>query len=232
MSYEIDYGQIPKQMQMDRRSTRLRELTYQAIKDSILLGIIGVNAPLAEERLAEVLEVSRTPVREALALLEHEGLLEAIPYKGLFVKEISVKDFLEMYEAVELIEPELARRAALLAQAPEIEVMTQTLQQAEQYIPDKPGRHLMACRTFQLQLGDTAQHAYLTQLLVSIEERSDLYLISRWESLPSGNMLAAVRDRQAILSAVARHDPDAAVAAAKQHARAIRHRWRDLYTEG
>jgi DNA-binding FadR family transcriptional regulator len=65
--------------------------------------------------------------------------------------------------------------------------------------------------------------------LMSIEEHSDLYLISKWQNLPADKMLAAVTDRRTILDAIRLRDPDAAARASHDHARAVRLRWRDLY---
>ena len=223
------YKGLAGQVKLDRRAVRLRELAYQAIKRAILSGAIDSSAPLIEERIGAELNISRTPVREALAILEHEGLLEALPYKGLFVKEISVDSFLKMFEALETVEAALARQAAVSATATDIALMEEALAHAEQCVPhDVPG-HLAACRVFQRQLGECAGNPYLTDFLVGIEERSDLYLISAWRSLPVDNMHAAVRDRRVILNAVRARDPAAAARAAEAHAQAIRVRWRELF---
>lgn len=73
------YRGLAGQIKLDRRAVRLRELAYQTIKQAILSGLIDSSAPLIEERLGAELRISRTPVREALAILEHEGLIEALP---------------------------------------------------------------------------------------------------------------------------------------------------------
>lgn len=226
--HEIDYQLIARQS-TDTRGKRLREVAYQAIKDSILLGIVGTRSPLAEERLAEVLQISRTPVREALALLEHEGLLEALPYKGLYVRAISLTEFLEMVDTIELIEPALARRAAARASAADIEAMEQSLRTAETCIPAEPGRHFLACRDFQQQMGISAGLHHLTRLLLSIEERSDLYLIYAGAALPETNMQAAVEDRRRILTAVKQGNPAEAEQAAREHAQRVRQRWHAFF---
>lgn len=223
------YRNVVEQFKQDRRSTRLREATYAAIKRLILSGMLTRETPLAEERLAEMLEVSRTPVREALAILEHERLLEALPYKGLFVAEISVIDFLEMYETLELIEPELARRAAHKATAADLVAMEQALELAERTIPDDVPNHLKGCHEFQRLLGACAGSAHMAAVLLSIEERSDLFIVSTYPTLPADKMRAAVADRRTILDALRQHDAEAAAAASRAHARAIRERWADLY---
>ena len=228
---DINYSIVAEQIPRNQRGISLRETAYQAIKDSILLGQLGTRVPLAEEKLAKVLAISRTPVREALALLEHEGLLEAIPYKGIFVREITVHEFIEMFDTVELIEPTLASRAAVRARPRDIESMQLALDEAKKYIPMNPGKHFLACRAFQKTLGECADHQYLTNLLLKIEERSDLYLIYTWEQLPEENMLAAIRDRQNILNAVEQGDQKAAAKAAREHARGVRNRWRKLFKD-
>ena len=68
-----------------QRTPRFREAAYTAIKEAILAGEIEADEPLIEERLAGPLGISRTPVREALAILEHEGLLAPRGGRGLFI---------------------------------------------------------------------------------------------------------------------------------------------------
>jgi DNA-binding GntR family transcriptional regulator len=229
MLNSLHYSKVVEQFKKDRRGTRLREATYTAVKRLILSGVLVRDTPLAEERLADILEISRTPVREALAILEHERLIEAVPYKGLFVAEITVTEFLQMYETLELIEPEIARRAAHNATADDIMAMDSVLVEAEDAIPDDVPTHLNRCHEFLRQLCRCAGNDYMAGVLLSIEERSDLYLVSNYPTLPPQKMLAAVNDRRAILHAVHAHDPAAAAEASRAHARAIRQRWSDLY---
>ncbi|HBC26409.1 MAG TPA: hypothetical protein DC013_03240 [Ruminococcaceae bacterium] len=58
---------------------------------------LKMGEPLVEEDLAEEYGVSRTPVRDALRRLEHEGLVSIIPYKGSVVREITAEDITEIY---------------------------------------------------------------------------------------------------------------------------------------
>jgi DNA-binding FadR family transcriptional regulator len=107
--------------------------------------------------------------------------------------------------------------------------MATILDRAEQTIPDDVAGHLDACREFQQRLGDCARNPYLTRMLLSIEERSDIYLLHTQHYLPPERMLAAVHDRRAILDAVRSGDAASAARAALAHAEAIRVRWRDHY---
>jgi DNA-binding GntR family transcriptional regulator len=223
------YSALGEHVTRDRAIMRSREIAYEAVKRAILRGVLPPRERLIEERLGEALGVSRTPVREALAILEHEGLIESIPYKGLMVKRITVGEFLQMYEALGVVEAALAQEAVHHATADDVRAMAAILDEAERSIPDDVAGHLAACREFQQRLGECARNPYLTKMLVSIEERSDIYLLHTQHNLPAERMLAAVQDRRAILEAVRSSDADAAARAAQVHAEAIRVRWRDLY---
>lgn len=223
------YAAVDERFTKDRAVMRSREIAYEAVKDAILLGILEPRQRLVEERLGAALRLSRTPVREALVILEHEGLIESVPYKGLMVRRITVDEFQQMFEAHGVVEPALAQAAAQYATAEDVAVMDSHLVEAERACPDDAPGHLAACRAFQQRLGECARNAYLTKMLVSIEERSDVYLLNAHGRLPLDLMMAAVRDRRAILEAVRSGDPVAAADAARAHAAAIRVRWRDLY---
>jgi DNA-binding GntR family transcriptional regulator len=84
-----------------------------AIREAILDGRFTPGLRLKEERLAAELGISRTPIREALLLLQAEGLVEAVPNRGAFVRSFDVVELLEMYELRALLEGHAARRAAV-----------------------------------------------------------------------------------------------------------------------
>jgi DNA-binding GntR family transcriptional regulator len=206
-------------------------VAYRAIKDAILRGVLEPRERLIEERIGADLQLSRTPIREALAILEHEGLIESVPYKGLMVRPITVQGFLGMYEALGPIESAIARAAVPHMTEALAQELSAILDEAEAAIPDDVVLHLARCREFQQRLGEIARSPFLTRTLLGIEERSDIYLIHSGQPLPEANMRAAVNDRRAILTAVRSGAPDAAAAAAEFHARGIRIRWRGLYPD-
>src|SRR5690606_13061437 len=160
---------------------------------------------------------------------EHEGMLESEPYKGLAVRPVTVDEFLNMYEALGIIEAALARLAATKASAGDIRRMDDALQQAERGIPNDVPEHLSGNREFQALLGVAADAPFLTRVLLGIEERSDMYLINSGLTLSEGNMRAAVADRRAILDRVRQGDADGAAEASLMHAARIRERWQQFY---
>ena len=82
----------------------LRDVVFNNIKDGILTGRLRPGERLLENQLAEELRVSRTPIREALRMLEIENLVDLIPRKGAQVKKMSEKDIKDVLEIRKVLE--------------------------------------------------------------------------------------------------------------------------------
>ncbi len=84
---------------------------YRTIRRSIVDGVLRPGERLVEERLANDLGVSRTPIREALAMLEVEGLIRSLPNKGAMVRAFSREEIKDLYDLRILLEGYAARQA-------------------------------------------------------------------------------------------------------------------------
>ena len=84
----------------------------ERLRALILTGEYGPDERLIEEQLAERLGVSRTPVRQALTMLEAEGLVEIAPNRGATVCSFSIEDVWDVYDLRAVLEGHAARRAA------------------------------------------------------------------------------------------------------------------------
>jgi len=93
---------------------------YKEIRDKIITWGVSPNEILVETRLAEEYQVSKTPVREALALLSQDGLVEVLPRVGYRVTSISIQDIHEIFDLRVLLEGEAAAQAAVKAPRNEI----------------------------------------------------------------------------------------------------------------
>ncbi|ALS22815.1 MULTISPECIES: GntR family transcriptional regulator [Paenibacillus] len=85
------------------------DLAYRIIKGKILSGELKALSDISEDRLQEELNISRTPIREALQKLEQEKLVYIYPRKGIIVSGVTVELLNEVYEMRELIEPFVAK---------------------------------------------------------------------------------------------------------------------------
>ncbi len=103
-------------------SFTLKDHTFKVLREAILdIDIYSpdANLRLDERALAARLEISRTPIREALARLEHDGLVEIVPRKGVFVCRKTREEVLEMvvaWAALECMAAGLATQNATDAQ--------------------------------------------------------------------------------------------------------------------
>jgi GntR family transcriptional regulator of vanillate catabolism len=91
--------------------TRLERVT-EALRDLILRGTFPVDEKLPETRVAELLGVSRTPARLAMAVLEQDGLLVRLPRRGFRVKRFSLDEVVEAIEVRGEVEAIAARLVA------------------------------------------------------------------------------------------------------------------------
>ncbi len=89
---------------MPKNKSSEKEKAYGRLLDLILRGEISSDEPLAERRLAESLGIGRTPVREAIKDLVREGVLEAHPTRGTFVRPLTLRDVQEIYQVRYAIE--------------------------------------------------------------------------------------------------------------------------------
>jgi DNA-binding GntR family transcriptional regulator len=84
----------------------------EVIRSAIVDGRLHPGQRLKEEELARELGISRTPVREALLMLQAEGLVDASPNRGAKVRTHSAQDLDDLYQLRALLEGHAARRAA------------------------------------------------------------------------------------------------------------------------
>jgi len=104
-------------------SVSLRDQAYARIKDAIAnTDIYTARQPLRldERELMQALGVSRTPVREALSILEQQGFVKTIPRRGIFIVRKSKREIIEMIQMWAALESMSARLATL--HAPDAEI--------------------------------------------------------------------------------------------------------------
>jgi DNA-binding GntR family transcriptional regulator len=96
---------------MEKQRKNLKHTAYETIKKKIITGDLQGGDPVFESELVKLLGISRTPIREALNMLQHEHLVEIYPKQGVFVTRVSYKDVIDIYSLRLLIEPYAVRIA-------------------------------------------------------------------------------------------------------------------------
>jgi DNA-binding GntR family transcriptional regulator len=97
-------GRAAEELRTQRRSTASR--VSETLRDFIIKGELPPGTPLREQPLGQALDVSRNTVREALRLLDHEGLVDYHIHRGVAVRRLTAADVHDLYltrEALELV---------------------------------------------------------------------------------------------------------------------------------
>ncbi|MEQ8337760.1 MAG: GntR family transcriptional regulator [Cyclobacteriaceae bacterium] len=99
----------------------LSQPVYERLKEMIANGSLPPGQKLIQEKLATELGVSRTPLLKALQTLEHEMLVESIPRRGVYVRQISTQEMIDVYDCREAVESMAIR--LVIERASDIEVL-------------------------------------------------------------------------------------------------------------
>ena len=100
-----------------RQSALLIDVVYASLRDLIISNGLTAGQKLVDRDLAELLEVSRTPIREALGLLTMIGLVEKRARRGYYVRKFSADEVNDLYEFRKMLEVHSVKLAAQNAQA-------------------------------------------------------------------------------------------------------------------
>jgi DNA-binding GntR family transcriptional regulator len=109
----------------------------EVIRQAILDGRLPPGRRLKEEELAQELGISRTPVREALLMLQAEALVDATPNRGAAVRSYSVEDLTDLYQLRALLEGYAARRAGTRLSDEGIRILRESCDRFEELLGDE-----------------------------------------------------------------------------------------------
>jgi DNA-binding GntR family transcriptional regulator len=203
-----------------RRSKSLHEQVYQALRTAILAGDLQSGERLVETQLAEWLQVSRTPLREALRQLQQEGLVTADVNGGLRVITLTVTEAMELYDCRLALEGLAAAGAANHAspeQLQQIEVYVLAAEQAGQ-----TGADSSSCQElleldyhFHRLIGESSGNRRLVTLLDNVFNAMALLRIQTLKQNPK--VLEIQQEHRQIYEAIRTGDPDIARDAISRH---------------
>jgi DNA-binding GntR family transcriptional regulator len=184
---------------------------HAELLERIVAGELRPGARLRQEALAEQLGVSRTPLREALARLVSEGLVEFVPNRGATVAGRDFSDMEQAWRARLVIEPGAARLAAERQERLAIESMRETVLR-QRSVADDVTASFALNREFHLALVAAAGNAHLSQF-------AELLWLSR---IGVPIFARQARDRAQVLAWADEHEAIAEAVAAGSAARAER----------
>lgn len=155
----------------------LVQLAYDHIRSKLTHEELAADYGLSEPALARELQISRTPVREAIRRLESEGLLEQRPRQGTFVRQLDRKELDEIFQLRMLLEPFAAAEAASKIERTQLD-----------------GLHRAA--------DESLRYARLIREASSTEDRSQLWLEHRLVDIAFHEIILSAADNQRIFKIV------------------------------
>lgn len=190
----------------DEEST-LTERVYSALKDAILAMQVRPRDYLVIGEVAKHYNISRTPVREAIILLEQEGWVENEGRRGARVTVPSIKQVMDVIEMQAVLEGHVARRAAEMLSDQDVQELADILTKAEEAL-DRQELDLSA------QLGDqfhdTLAHKVGNQRIaaqiVQLREHMDRVRPLIWK-VAKAPVAESTRQHRQILEAIADRKP-------------------------
>lgn len=195
---------------------RASDRAYTTLRDEILEWRLAPGTVLGEVEQAARLGVSRTPLREALARLTADGLVEAQSGRGLVVASTSVESVVELFEVREALE---SKAAVLAAQRGDATVFAGLRDEfrASSALLDDPTRHgyYDLVRRFDEAMDAAVGNAYLVAELRGL--RTHLARIRRLAHDNPERLAAAAAEHALIADAIASRDPDLASSATTVH---------------
>lgn len=114
----------------ERNFKALQQQAYDYIKELILTEKLEYNQIYSESKLAREINISRTPVRDAVHRLYQEGLIDIIPNKGFMLHTMTEKDVMEIYEIRSAIESYCVRQLAADCKSKSVQELTEELKRS------------------------------------------------------------------------------------------------------
>ncbi len=189
---------------------------YKRLLDMVRDGDLRPGDRLRESHLAELLGVSRTPVREALRRLEMQGLVTHELHRGTVVRELDHNTITELYFMREVLEGSAAALASRHASQSEIAALRDMIEADRERLSD-PTYLARTNQRFHAALYLASHNRYLVEMLQGL--RTSMWLLGPTTLAHPGRGQEALEEHIRIIDAIEQGDPEAAENAAKEHIR-------------
>jgi DNA-binding GntR family transcriptional regulator len=194
----------------------LADRAYRQLSRAILRNQLAAGTPLSVPELARRLNISRSPVREAVQRLIYDGLAANVPHRGAVVSEIKPDDFRELLEVRQVLEGLAARLATERATDDDLCSLRVVLDDhARLHEPSDEPANVELDTRFHTIIREAAGNKDLSTILGRIQGRAHLSRFTLWRA--RRNTQEALAEHRAIFDAMVARDAGAAERAARQH---------------
>lgn len=193
------------------------QLVVETLREKILNGAIKAGQPLRQAALAEELNVSRIPVREALLQLEAEGLVSFEPHKGATATELSIDQVDELFELRAMLEADLLAASIPNLSEEKLDEATKLLDKLNQSLGKENAANTWSelNSNYHNCLYSGAIRPQTQDLVNTLNKNADRYI--RMHLLWAGGISKAESEHNELLSLCKQRNVEKAVALMKQH---------------
>ena len=184
----------------------LSRTAYEQLLDKLMRREIPVGSVLLERRLAAEMEMSRTPVREALNRLENEGFVTRQPGGLLVVREFSVRELIETLHLRQILEAESVSLATGRIAEAEIEAIIEAIEALMKKPEPTAAEDWAVDSRFHQTIADHSGNSALARLIFDLRLKTYMFNLDR---VPE-RFVVGHREHLAVLDALRRQDRDAA----------------------
>ena len=208
---------------MNVQDQRLAPRAYQKILDLILSGETRPGEHLNERQLADMLGMSRTPVRDALLMLEAEGLIVRHGRMGVQIKQMRIDEFLDALQVRALLEPAVSRMAAGKVDHGALDELERSLRNALD-MADATGRGMDRSQTHWIDdtlhslISDSAGNSQLSAIVRNLRQKTQMFDL---KNLPE-RAVATCHEHLDIIAALRLGDGEKTAAAMTRHLEQVR----------
>ena len=206
-----------------KRPMDLTEWAYNSIKQLILNNTLTADSQINIDEMAAQLNISRTPVREALMQLQNKGLVKIIPHVGCFVCSITREEFCEVFELRALIESYAARRAAETMTEEQLKLWVEHVNKSENAVRQGDMREFNVLETI---IHDSLiVNLHNRRMLDVMDMVADNIYRERMIAMGSmDNVERSLAEHRLVVEAIVNHQPDEAAKLMEQHVRNVQQR--------
>lgn len=192
------------------QTASLSEEIESILRERILKGRYAIGERLKENRIADELKVSRTPIREAFRQLEKEGLVKTIPNRGSFAFGLTRRDIQDIYTVRAVVEALAVEWAVAHMEEEDLQRLQDAFERMEFYTLKKDSERVLENnKVFHEIIYDASGSRFLAQILKSYQEyveKTRKATVFCSENLPS-----ILEEHRSILEAIRSKDKDSAV---------------------
>jgi len=195
----------------------LADWVTESLRLAILQGHFEPGEKLDQDLIAEEFEVSRTPIREALRILESEGFIEVRPHRGAFIATVSQQDIHEIYDVRKLLEAEMVRQVTPLISDSVLDELEKSLDENQAALDsDNKTSHVESDIFFHETILKFVENKLLKEILDSLNNRI-IRIRSFAQLQPGFHLVESLEEHRAIFKAMQQRDSEAAAKAMRVH---------------